>query len=168
MKHIFYFLMAALIWVRCDDLPLEDFRECPWGCAIEHVQKKETADIIRGNTENLLFYYTELYGRPVYMAYIFNRGRLYKGKYYFINKIDYQGYLKDYEKLRACLIKQYGNPYEVEESYTGAFYTTWGVPRTLITLGLLGDSNSINLSLEYMKKEDTVDTNVLGIGWTDP
>jgi len=103
------------------------------------------------------------------MAYIFNdRGRLYKGKYYFINKTDYQGYLKDYEKLRACLIKQYGDPYEVEESYTGAFYTTWGVPRTLITLGLLGDSNSINLSLEYMKKEDTVDTNVLGIGWTDP
>ncbi len=90
----------------------ENFGAADWGMSPEQVKNSETSDRLTGEMPGVLTYDGEIAGIKASIFYIFDDGKLNRGLYSVEGQQD--AIIKDYETIKAFLLKQYGEPAEVK------------------------------------------------------
>ena len=100
-----------------------DFREVNWGMSPDQVKKTELSNQLSGEMPGLLIFEGEIAGVRASIFYLFDDDKLVRGLYS-IETGEQDIIVRDYETIRAFLLKQYGEPDEItmgekEEISTG-------------------------------------------------
>ncbi len=92
-----------------------DFRNTNWGMNKVEVKATEFNELIE-DKDNMLIYADVIGGdMNVIVAYIFEDGKLVKGKYLFRSTDDENQYMQDYKRVKETLTLKYGSPKSDEE-----------------------------------------------------
>jgi len=100
-----------------------DFREANWGMSPDQVKKTELSTQLSGEMPGLLIFEGEIASIRASIFYFFDDDKLVRGLYS-IETGEQDIIVKDYETIRAFMLKQYGEPDEVkmgpkDEMFTG-------------------------------------------------
>jgi hypothetical protein len=126
-----------------------------------------------GDRDDMLIYSDVIGGdMNVIVAYIFEDGKLVKGKYLFRTTDDENQYMYDYKRVKGTLTIKYGSPKSDEEIWTDEVYkedpekwalavssghlaykTVWETGTTAIRLVLHGDGSNTMFGVIYSSKK---------------
>jgi hypothetical protein len=153
-----------------------DFRNTNWGMTKVEVKATEFNELIQDKDDMLI--YSDVIGGEmnVLVAYIFEDGKLVKGKYLFRTTDDENQYIHDYQRVKETLTLKYGSPKSDEEIWTDeaykedpekwtlavssghlAYKTVWETGATMISLVLHGDGGNTMFGVIYSVKEPKED-----------
>ena len=135
------------------------------------VKATEFNELIEDKDDMLI--YSDVIGGDlnVIVAYIFEDGRLVKGKYLFRTTDDESQYIYDYKRVKETLTLKYGLPKSDEEMWTDKVYketpekwalavssghlaykTVWETGTTMISLVLHGDGSNTMFGVIYSSR----------------
>lgn len=177
-------LAALALIIICHALPSahaqkkgHDFRKTRWGMSPAQVKLTEKGEPLTEGPlppYDLAISYTGTFeGSDTETGYLFNADKLVLAGYAFTDRhSDNNLYLKDYEKIKAALIKKYGIPARDEQIWSDESYkdkpeehgtaaalghlllqSSWATPETEIFLTLQGQNGNITLSALYYSVE---------------
>ena len=151
-----------------------DFRNVSWGMSRNDVQRLESAKFSSETPVGLL-YEVSVAGLQSLLYYIFAGDMLVRAKYLVTERhSNLNDFLNDFKKLKSLLREKYGDNgsgsgYERDVIWMNdlfrhdvsewglavsighaAYYSSWEVSGTTITLFLSGDNHSIDLGVEYL------------------
>ena len=151
-----------------------DFRKVRWGMTPKQVKETEPPDQLNGELPGLLSYDGEIAGIRAWILYLFDEDKLVRGVYS-IETLQQDTIIKDYETIRAFMLKQYGEPAEVkmgpkDEMFTGDLdpadpeelytlvlrkaispETIWETGRTRIYLQLIEKDGRVAIIIGYIQ-----------------
>jgi len=90
-----------------------DFRRARWGMSPDEVKQTETEARRSGETPELLLYEGDIAGVSASFFYLFDQGKLARG-ICTVEPAVQDTVMDDYERIRAYLLKEYGEPAEEE------------------------------------------------------
>jgi len=178
MKRFFgicliFFLVLAVnsIKLATAEEGTNNFRKTTWGMSKSQVKATESKKP-KFKSDSRLGYLGKVLGMDTRIIYDFVNNKLAKGHYVFFEKhTNKTDYIKNYEKLKAILIKKYGKANEDKIYWSNELYKSdpeqWGLAVILghlkymskwededteIGMVLTGDDNEINLMIEYYSK----------------
>ena len=150
-----------------------DFRQATWGMTVKQVKEAEKSAKLDGELPGLLSYDGEIAGIRAWILYLFDEDKLVRGIYSIETSQD--TIIKDYETIRAFMLKQYGEPAEVkmgpkDEMFTGDLdpgnpedlyslvlrksispETIWETGRTRIYLQLIEKDGRVAITIGYVQ-----------------
>jgi hypothetical protein len=150
----------------------EGFRKSKWGSSKNYVKDNENATLVN-NKPDVLTYKKHIGRFDVLISYLFTNNKLTSGVYILNNKYEESiKYIYDFDQLKKVLTDKYGKPdKDVKDwkidTYKGEFnnwgkavqegmlteYAVWNMPKSIITLKLTSNGNSIILSINYLSVE---------------
>ena len=164
-------LIAATFLIVAATLQGEDadFRQLRWGMTIEEVKEIEGAPDYE--TPEALLYDTRVGGVDAHMIMYFEDGGFYQAVYAFQeDRVNYNNYLRDFEKIGRLLRQVYGEPsgsdnhhdlrgslYRDDRDYWGlavatgqlAILSGWETDRTRIIHSIDGENYEVNHRIGY-------------------
>ena len=163
------FLLVFLLALLCTErLQGQDFRDITWGMTVEQVKALEGLRVLDEN-ESMFVYAVEVAGRDALLFYKHADGKVFRGGYSFqVKHDDKNGYIDDYEALKAQLTEEYGWPISDEVVWKNDLYrqdldqhglavgmgyliywADWSAGDTRIELALHGNNDLHVLAMNY-------------------
>lgn len=171
MKTTLLLFLSLLICSTLFDatsLQAQDFREIAWGMTVEEVKAIENAEVLDENA-SMFVYAVDVAGREALLFYKHIDNIVTGGGYSFqVEHDDKNGYIDDYETLKAQLTEEYGWPISDEVVWKNdlyrqdldqhglavgmgylIFWADWDAGDTRIELALHGNNDLHVLAMNY-------------------